>query len=149
MLPPVMVIPVAMTKSCRSSHARRNVLTTSCSGADSIEESFFQAARWLDIFGQHGIILKPSKFSFVQDAVEFAGLDITLDSVRPCHRLIQEIMEFPTPTNITDIRSWFGVVNQVSYAFSVAEKMLPFRQLLQPGSSFMWDDKLDKAFQEL
>ena len=117
--------------------------------ADSIEESFFQAARWLDIFGQHGIILKPSKFSFVQDAVEFAGLDITLDSVRPCHRLIQEIMEFPTPTNITDIRSWFGVVNQVSYAFSVAEKMLPFRQVLLPGSSFMWDDKLDKAFQEL
>ena len=56
--------------------------------------------------------------------------------------------EFPTPRNITDVRSWFGLLNQVSYAFSTAERMLPFRDLLKPAVPFRWDDNLDRLFEE-
>ena len=57
-------------------------------------------------------------------------------------------MEFPVPRNITDIRSWFGLVNQVSYAFSMTDRMLPFRSLLKPGTSFEWDDTKTQLFEE-
>lgn len=57
-------------------------------------------------------------------------------------------MEFPKPKNITDVRSWFGLINQVSYAFSMTGKMLPFRQLLKPSTPFHWDDDLDNLFEE-
>ena len=56
-------------------------------------------------------------------------------------------MDFPTPVNLTDIRSWFGLVNQASYTFSKADKMLPFRTLLKPSTKFEWTEELDKAFQ--
>ena len=85
---------------------------------------------------------------FAEDAVEFAGFEITRDSVRPCNRYSQAILDFPTPKNITDMRSWFGLVNQVSYAFSMTDKMHPFRQLLKPGTPFKWDASLECAFQE-
>lgn len=49
---------------------------------------------------------------------------------------------------MTDIRSWFGPVNQISYAFATADRMLPFRELLKPGTPFHWDDTLDKIFKE-
>ena len=104
--------------------------------SDTIEESFFQASHWLDTCGKHGITVNPEKFCFAQDEVEFAGFEITNNTVWPCKRYIRAIADFPTPQNLTDVRSWFGLVNQVSYAFSMADTMLPFRELLKPSNTF-------------
>lgn len=115
--------------------------------SNTTEESFFQAANWLDICGKHGITLNPEKFQFAEDDVEFAGFEITKDSVKPCRKYLKAISDFPTPQNLTDVRSWFGLVNQVSYAFSMADIMLPFRELLKPNNKFYWDTDLEQAFQ--
>ena len=116
--------------------------------SDTIEESFFQASHWLDICGRHGITLNPEKFTFARDEVEFAGFEITNDTVRPCRKYIRAISDFPIPQSLTDVRSWFGLVNQVSYAFSMADTMLPFRELLKPSNKFHWDDTLQQAFEK-
>ena len=113
--------------------------------SDTIEESFFQACNWLDTCGRYGITLNPEK---AKDEVEFAGFDITNDTVRPCKKYIRAISDFPTPQSLTDVRSWFGLVNQVSYAFSMADTMLPFRELLKPSNKFHWDDTLQQVFEK-
>ena len=61
---------------------------------------------------------------------------------------MEAIKQFPTPKTITDVRSWFGLVNQVSYAFASAEKMQPFRALLQPKTTFQWTTELNDLFEE-
>ena len=71
-----------------------------------------QAAEWLDICGRNGIILNPFKFEFAKNAVAFTGFEITPTSVRPCPQVIEAIKGFPKPRNITDVRSWFGMINQ-------------------------------------
>ena len=116
--------------------------------ADTLEESFFQTVNWLDICGRHGITLNPDKFTFGKDTVEFAGFEISLNSVRPSQQHSNAIRNFPTPKNLTDIRSWFGLINQVSYAFSMTEKMSPFRALLKPNTPFYWDEQLTTLFEE-
>ncbi|XP_021365018.1 uncharacterized protein LOC110457888 [Mizuhopecten yessoensis] len=116
--------------------------------SDTVEESFFQAVQWLDICGRNGITLNPDKFVFAEDTLEFAGFEITNDSVRPSQKYLRAILDFPTPRNITDVRSWFGLVNQVSYAFSMTENMLPFRQLLKPDQPFQWTEDLQRLFEE-
>ena len=105
--------------------------------------SFSQAVEWIDPCGRHGVTLNPDKFVFGQDTVEFAGFEITPDNVRPCKKYLDAIREFQTPANITDIHSWFGLINQVSYAFTSAERMLPFHELLKPGTPFAWEDELN------
>ena len=116
--------------------------------SSSIQESFHQAQEWLDICGRHGITLNPEKFRFAQETVEFAGFEITYDSVRPCKKYTQAIADFPTPRSLTDIRSWFGLINQVAYAFSMTDIMLPFRNLLKPTTTFDWTDSLQQAFDQ-
>ena len=73
-------------------------------------------------------MLNPEKFTFAQDVVEFAGFEITLDTVSPCKNFFGAITEFPKYVHpkicITDVISWFGLLNQVSYTFSMAEQML-------------------------
>jgi hypothetical protein len=49
---------------------------------------------------------------------------------------------------VTDIRSCFSLVNGVVYIFSMIDKMLPFRELLKPGTPFYWDEILDALFEE-
>ena len=117
--------------------------------ADTKKENFWRAVQWLDICGRNGIILNPPpKFTFAADTVEFAGFELSLTDVRPCRKFLQAILDFPTPVNITDIRSWFGLVNQVSYAFSMTKRMEPFRQFLKPNIQFCWDTELESLFFE-
>ena len=116
--------------------------------SQSVEEAFHHAVQWLDLCGRNGIILNPAKFTFARSTVEFAGFEITANTVRPCPRFLEAIQHFPTPQNVTDIRSWFGLINQVSYAFACANRMLPFRNLLKPGNKFEWTPELDRIFQE-
>lgn len=116
--------------------------------AETIADTFFQAMRWLDICGKNGIILNSSKSQFSNDIVEFAGFEITPTTVRLCARYLEAIQHFPIPQNITDVRSWFGLVNQVADTFAAAEKMLPFRELLKEGIRFVWTQDLYRLFNE-
>ena len=114
--------------------------------SNSIEASFHQTTLWLETCGTNGITLNPDKFTFAGDTVEFAGFEITDTKVRPSQKYLRAIQDFPTPKSVTDIRSWFGLVNQVSYAFSMATTMAPFRELLKPRKPFYWDQTLDELF---
>ena len=116
--------------------------------ANDINQCFTQICEYITLCGMNGIILNPAKFKFAVDEVEFAGFHITKDKVHPSDKFSSAISNFPTPTNLTDVRSWFGLVNQISHAFSVADTMLPFRSLLKPGNKFEWTTDLDHAFQE-
>ena len=80
------------------------------------------------------------------DTVEFAGFEISPTTVRPCSKYTRAIEDFPTPKNLTDVRSWFGLVNQVSYTFSMTPAMQPFRSLLKPSEAFTWTEAHDQAF---
>ena len=102
--------------------------------ATDLEASFHQATKWLDLCGRSGITLNPEKFVFGADTVEFAGFEVTRDSVRSNQKYLRAIRSFPTHHNITDIRSWFGLINQVAYTFSMTERMPPFRPLLRTVS---------------
>ena len=116
--------------------------------SDNITDSFHQAVQWLDVCGRNGVTLNPEKFVFSSPVVDFAEFTITMDSVLPSPKYSDANLNFPVPRNIHDIRSWFGLVNQVSYDFSMAERMLPFRTLLKTGQQFRWDTELQDIFDE-
>ena len=114
--------------------------------APTIEDAFFQTCKWMDICGRHGITQNPEKFHFAKDTVEFAGFEITSTNIRSSDTFIRAIKDFPIPRNITDVRSLFGLINQVSYCQSSSEELRPFRELLSPSTPFYWDDTLGAAF---
>ena len=115
--------------------------------AGSIRESYSQTVHWLSICACNGIILNPKKFVFAADTVEFAGFEIAPTTVRPCPKLFEAIEKFPTPKNLTDLRSWHGLINQVSYTFASADIMQPFRTLLSSKTTFTWTEELNKLFE--
>ena len=112
----------------------------------SKEELFWRTARYIDKCGRAGIIFKPDKFKFSQEELEFARFHLTRDGFKPTQTTLQSIKNFPVPRNITDVRSYFGLVEQVVFAFSKSEVMYLFRELLRKNRKFYWDDKLSEVF---
>jgi hypothetical protein len=117
-----------------------------CLYDDTIEAAFTRACEFLERCGQNGVLLNPKKFQFAEDTVEYLGFMVTDTGVRPTESFIASIMNFPTPSSLTDVRSWFGCVAQVSYAFAASPVMEPFRHLLSSKVPFSWSPELGTAF---
>ena len=115
---------------------------------ETIEGHFFHVWDYLTLCALNGITVNQSKFVFCQDVVDFAGLTITPTGVVPSEKLLSAITNFPRPNDLSSARSWFGLVNQVAWAYSVSPVMQPFRDLIKPHQKFYWDEHLDKLFVE-
>ena len=61
---------------------------------------------------------------------------------------MEAIKNFPTPSTITDIRSWFGPVHQVAHYAQLRDLMAPFKKFLSPKVKFEWNESLDQEFEE-
>ena len=103
---------------------------------------------FLEVTRNAGVVLNPTKFQFSQTTTDFAGFRITRDTVEPLPKYLNAIRDYPTPKNITDIRSWFGLVNQVSHYAKLSDIMEPFRKFLSPKVPFEWNNELNQIFED-
>ena len=113
-----------------------------------LEKHWWRTIDFLIKVGQSGIVLNPEKFQFAQKAVNFAGFRITDETVEPLPKYLRAIELFPKPKTTTDIKSWFGLVNQVSSYAQLRDLMSPFREFLSPKKKFTWNSELDNAFEK-
>ena len=80
-----------------------------------LELHWWRMIDFLELLGRNGLVLNSDdeKFQFAQRDVKYAGFHITEKEIRPVEKFLRAIREFPTPTRITDIRSW--LVHQVAH----------------------------------
>ena len=69
-----------------------------------------------------------------------------MDYVKPCQKFTEPIANFPMPANTDDIHSLFDLINQVSYAFALSEKLRQLQRLLQPDTPFIWSNQMNDLF---
>ena len=106
----------------------------------------FRTCEYLTLCSNAGIIFKKKKFQFGQLEVDFLGFRITMEAIMPNPEYLKAIMDFPRPTDITGVRSLFGLIQQVAYSFSMTDIMFPFRELLKPYIEFIWTQELQDSF---
>ena len=111
-----------------------------------LESHWWRTIDFLSLVGTSGIVLNPAKFQFCKREVSFAGFLISESSIEPLPRYLEAIRSFPTPQSTTDIRSWFGLVNQVANYAQLRDMMAAFRPFLSPKTRFHWDASLQEAF---
>lgn len=115
---------------------------------EELDTHWWRTIEFLDLVGKAGIVLNPKKFQFAKRTVDFAGFRISNNGVEPLPKYIDAIRNFPTPASLTDVRSWFGLVNQVSHYAQLREIMAPFKPLLSSSTRFMWTEAVNRAFEE-
>ena len=113
-----------------------------------LEQHWWRTMEFLTLTGNAGIVLNPKKFQFASKTVDFAGFRVSATSVEPQPKFLDAIRSFPTPKTTTDIRSWFGLINQVSNYGQLRDSLTLFRPFLSPRHKFSWSEELDNAFQQ-
>ena len=109
---------------------------------DSVADAFYHTFDFLALGYTNGIVFNIPKFGFCEVETNFAGLRLTAQGVAPAKSMLRAIEDFPTPKCLTDARSWFGLVNQVAWAYSLGSVMQPFRDLIKAKSVFTWNATL-------
>ena len=116
----------------------------------SIEEAFWHTYEFLATCAAKGITLKPEKFQFARREVDFVGFRLGWDEYKPTDERLAAIRNFrmPDKPSISDIRSWYGFVNQLAPFLATAPIMNDFRELLKKprGKSVYWDEQLRGKF---
>ena len=97
-----------------------------CQWYSSVQEAFFQTCQYLSRCGENGIILYPLKFVFAEDTVNFVGFEIGKDYVKASKKFHTALGALRWPETLTDVRPFFGLVEQVSYTFYSSDIMQPF-----------------------
>ena len=105
---------------------------------DSFQEHYARVRAILICARENSITLSAKKFIFGVHEVEFCGFSISADGYVVDPAKVSAIQDFPLPSNHTDLRSFFGLVNQcVEVTPRLAEVSALFRPLLKTSCEFM------------
>ena len=96
-----------------------------------------------------GITLSKSKFQY-GNSVKFAGLIVDENGSKPDPEKVASIRDFPSPKDITNLRSWMGLVNQfASFAPDLKHAMVPLQGLLKPKNAYLWTQEHEEAMEKV
>ena len=96
------------------------------------------------------VTLNKDKCEFNKSEVEFIGHKVNGNGVKPLSSRIQAISEYKVPVNITELRRFLGMANQLSkYSTKLADAASPLRDLLSTKNDWVWDTAHTKAFEKV
>ena len=91
--------------------------------------------------------LNRENFQFCQEKAHFAGSTLTPLGYSISTDITNAIAQFPTPSSRTELRSFFGLVNQLaSSTKDITEVLAPQQPLLSAQNEFLWAQPHDEAF---
>ena len=114
----------------------------------NIEDWFFNTWVYLYICAIAGIVINDRKFKFCRGTVEFVGLKLTTTGIVPSDHILLAIKNFTKPADLTNARSWCGLVNHIAWAYSTSPIRELFQELVKHKATFQWNLTLDQLFQQ-
>ena len=102
-------------------------------------------------FRQAGLKLKPSKCFLLRPKVPFLGHVISADVVSTDPDKIRAVEQWPTPSNVSDVRSFLGLASyNRRFIEDFAEIASPLHRLTAKSiGRFQWSSECDRAFRSL
>ena len=116
----------------------------------SLEEMVTYVRQIFDRLKAAGLKLKPKKCSLFSKQVTFLGHVISSDGVAKDPSKIQNVKDWPVPTNVSELRSFlglFGYYRRYLKNFSAIAKCL--HKLTKKGRKYLWDDNCQNVFENL
>ncbi len=93
-----------------------------------------------------GITISSKKFA-VGSTIHFAGHVISPEGIRPDDEKLKSIRNFPVPTNISELRSFLGLANQLgNFLPDLAQASSTIRTLLKKDMAWNWLPEHQKEF---
>lgn len=97
-----------------------------------------------------GFTLRKEKCSFFQREVNYLGHRISKEGIKKTNDKIKAIVEAPIPKNVSEVRSFAGMVNYYSkFIPNLSTLLHPIYNLLKNNTKFQWSKNCDLAFKKI
>ncbi|UYV63828.1 K02A2.6-like, partial [Cordylochernes scorpioides] len=112
----------------------------------SIEEHLALLKTIFARLAKYNIKLKKEKCLFLQKEIEYLGHLVTEEGIRPLDHKVQAIQKAKTPTNISELRSFLGLVNFYGkFIPNLPELLKPLHELLHKKRPWVWTKECGEA----
>ena len=117
----------------------------------SIEEEHLQNLdAVLSRLEEYGLRGNLDKCEFFRDKIEFCGHEIDRNGLPKTQKKIQAVLMAPIPSNVSELRSFLGIVNYYARILpNMSEVLHPLYQLLQKENKWKWTNSCQGAFDEI
>ena len=106
----------------------------------TVENHLVNLDKVLSIMATAGLKLNKAKCEFLLPKVEYLGHMIDGNGIHPTKGKVKAIQEAPQPRNVTELRSFLGIINYYGkFLPNLSTKLAPLYQLLKRGVKWQWD----------
>jgi len=113
----------------------------------SDEEHLCNLEEVLSRLEKAGIRLKHSKCAFMLQSVEYLGHSISENGLEPTSKKVKAIQSAPAPTDLTQLKSFLGLINYYcKFLPNIADTLYPLYRLLQKKVQWKWGMEQQKTF---
>ena len=96
-----------------------------------------------------GLKAKLSKCEFAVPGVDYMGYRLDGEGIHPLEEKVQAIVDAPSPRNVSELRSFLGLLNFYGqFIPNLSTLLQPLHELLQNGVKWDWNDECESAFQK-
>ncbi|KAI3380790.1 hypothetical protein SNEBB_010510, partial [Seison nebaliae] len=128
----------------------KNIMDDFCVFGETQKQHDRRLHKVLQRLVQSGITLNPDKCVFSVRSLKFIGFLIDENGVQPDPDKTMAICRFPAPKNVSEVRQWLGMVNQMArFVPNLSELTHPLRALLSKQSAWFWGPEQESSFQRL
>ena len=110
------------------------------------EEHMRNLKRVFERFQKFGLRVKREKCAFMQESVVYFGRRLSSKGIQPTEDKVEAVRNAPTPTNVTELRSWLGMVNYHAQFIQNLSTMIHSLNALLGSKPWSWDKECDQAF---
>ena len=94
--------------------------------------------------------LKAGKCNFAKQEIEWLGFKLTSSGTSPINTKVQGISDKLRPTNLKELRSFLGAVNQFNrFVPDLATICFPFKSILKRDAEWNWNEEHESAFKKV
>ncbi|KAI7789894.1 hypothetical protein IRJ41_014004, partial [Triplophysa rosa] len=115
--------------------------------APTVDEHLIVLDKVLSRLQQYGVRVKKAKCEFLCSSVEYLGFKIDEKGVHPMESKVDAIVKAPAPENVTELRSFLGLLNYYGkFVPHLSTLLHPLHRLLQANEKWQWSVHCEQAF---
>ncbi|POM73935.1 LOW QUALITY PROTEIN: Hypothetical protein PHPALM_9171 [Phytophthora palmivora] len=101
----------------------------------------------LELMRKHKLYVNLKKYIFGASEIPVLGCLVGKNGVRPDPEKVRVINEWPTPSNVKELRQFLGLATYLcKYVENYADKIRPLSQLLKKEAAWTWTADYQQAF---
>ena len=117
---------------------------------NSQKELTTRVSEFLQTCKDENLRLKIAKSTFETQEVDFLGYKVKSGQYSPCPVKTTAIRDWPTPTNLKELRSFIGFCNFYRmFIANFSQIAHPLHLLMKKNQEYVWEETQQQAFQEL